>query len=408
MSSTFGDNMKKLLIILLVITSIAFYFYLDDLKVRVSVLQDEIAFYQKVIDEETTYLKTLQLDDGVIVMYNFNGETARVVPYFSNLAAYALAKSEENSDEVVHYLDWYLANLNTSKTDKYGIEGTMFDYDIVVNNGELEYISSEDYDSIDSYAATFLMVVAELYESTEDESFILSNESEIEKVYQALMAVEKDGLFINSFKREVKYLMDNIEVVYGLEKYLTILNDVLIPSGTLNYDERNEYLVELIEDAKYKIAYEMYDFDLEVFHIGYDRDDDILEFGEYTNFYPDMAAQIFPVIFDVIHPESVEALNGYKIHKEIYGLDLYAAIDHGESSFYWTVQGYYYSKLGKSNKVKTYLEAYQEKFSTSRSYPLYNADVGWVILTCENEKAKLEDQLNKLDKYNIIRKYFLN
>jgi len=402
-----GGNMKKLIlvIVILYLGYITVTNHISFTKDKLIDINRDMSFYQDLVDQEVRYLKSLQLSDGAIMMNEFENGKARIVPYFSNLAAYAMAKSKNTDYEIKQYIKWYISKLNNENEDPYQIAGTIFDYTIYEEG--MAYENKYTYDSVDSYAATFIMVVSEYYQNTQDKDFILSIENELELVYRALMSMEDNNLFITSFNRSVKYLMDNCEVVYALEKYQELVTDLLVKEGSFDYSARSENLKAIIKSAKYQIHYELYDFDNEVFDIGYDKEGNKLKFKEYGNFYPDMTAQFFPVIFDIIDPESLEAVITYNKHQEFYNLNMESARENGDTSFYWMIQALFYSKMDKENQLKEYLNDYQTNYATNHTYPMYNAEVAWVILACEHQIEKYEKEKEKIDPFSIIRKFFM-
>ena len=124
--------------------------------------------YQKIATEEAAWLASLQIDNGALLMTRGPNGDFTMNPYFADFAALALLGAGESYYENVRrYMDWHFDHLNTAQTDYNGVDGTIYDYTVTLSNGKLvsEKISinadgKKSYDSTDSYAATFLCVVA--------------------------------------------------------------------------------------------------------------------------------------------------------------------------------------------------------------------------------------------------------
>ncbi|MEX2382232.1 MAG: FAD-dependent oxidoreductase, partial [Opitutales bacterium] len=154
-----------------------------------------------------------QLDDGAIRM-QASGTNVRIVPYFSNLAAHGLLLAHridphaEDLDRVRNWILWYAANQEP--------DGTMYDF-----TGTLEAVTKSDQrDSTDSYAATFLQVLAEFAAIAGPEAVTAEM---VGAGIGALDAIEltfdsADGLTWAMPEYLQKFLMDNLEVKDGLEE----------------------------------------------------------------------------------------------------------------------------------------------------------------------------------------------
>ncbi len=396
-----SGSIKKLLIAVFLLMVIMVYIYKVEEQIRQ--VKAEISFYEEIVESEVSYLKSLQLSDGALSMYSLSKSKIVINPYFSNISIYAMAKTNMANEEVKHYIQWYLSRINDEKVDPFGIDGTIFDYR-VTNLSKLDYKSTGDYDSIDSYAATFLMLISEYYNATGDVEFLLEHEEGIERIYGALMQMKRDDLFSSKPDRDVKYTMDNAEVYYGLKRYMELLEEVLMKYGSLSYGDRLADLKGEVTKIAENLINDVYDNERLYFNIGLDSKGRTLSFKTYRDFYPDMTAQIFPLIFEVNEPKSEQVVNGYQKYSEIYDATVGSAKENGDTSFYWTVQAYYYSKLGKSDKLKAYLVDYKNKLMDTHPYPLYNTEVAWIILACENEITKLENKLDDVDKFGLVRK----
>ena len=126
--------------------------------------EQERAFYRSIVDSENAWLASTQLSNGALPMTPTNNGKVQMNPYFADIAALSLLNQPELYGDVVkEYMKWHFDHLNTAAEDPSGLDGTIFDYTYTVKNGVVtleEWTTpTPTYDSTDSYAATFLMVV---------------------------------------------------------------------------------------------------------------------------------------------------------------------------------------------------------------------------------------------------------
>ena len=193
-----------------------------------------MAFFQNIVDTENAWLASIQLSNGAMPMTPTTNGTVKVTPYFSDFAALSLLNQPNKyAGNVKKYMDWHFSHLNTAKTDYNGVDGTIYDYNVTVSSGKVtgEAIlmsgGKKSYDSTDSYAATFLMVLQKYVEKTGDKAYIVAHKSEIERIVNAMFATMKNGLTLAKPDYAIKYLMDNCEVYGGLRAAASLYRDVL-------------------------------------------------------------------------------------------------------------------------------------------------------------------------------------
>ncbi len=159
-----------------------------------------------------------QLPDGAYSMFlpsngmSFQtGDNVWINPSFDLLAATALLYAydiegqQKYIDSVLSYLQWHAAHLNT--------DGTIYDYDQTYP----DYVSKNDYDSTDAYAAQFIEVAYMYYERTSDGAFLDWVWPYIIKTAGAidLTLDGTDGLAYAKPGNDQKLLMDNSDVYLG-------------------------------------------------------------------------------------------------------------------------------------------------------------------------------------------------
>jgi len=177
-------------------------------------------------------------------------------PYFANYSGIALlntysATGDYKYKEAVRkYLDWYVANIND--------DGSIYDFAGYWSDPK----SINSYDSTDSYAATFLVLVNKYQVETNDDDWINSNIDSIKKVTSAmLMTLDNDDNLTEAKPGyPVKYLMDNTEVRLGLIAASQLAKNNKINDNNFNYRYFSRKISGLTASLKYywnseKLAY---------------------------------------------------------------------------------------------------------------------------------------------------------
>jgi len=348
--------------------------------------QENIELFETIFESETRWLASLQLENGAIPMnYAPNGEV-KMNPYFADFAALALLdKADEYSSMVKKYMDWHFSHLNTAKTDHNGIDGTIYDYIITLKDGKItdESISivknKKSYDSVDSYAATFLMVLNKYYNKTGDSEYIVSHSSEIQRIINALFSTYHKGMTTAKPEWQVKYLMDNSEVYEGLLAAAELFENVLCP-----YNPELEAIEKKCADAALEILQTIED---ELwrpvsgrYEVGIRKivkiPSDLFSWNKY---YPCATAQLFPIIHGVIAPNTERANKLYDKFCEKYDWESFDYPD----VYYWGANLQAAVAMNDIDRVVTYMTNYAE-LTQNHAYPLYNADAARVCLAANS------------------------
>jgi hypothetical protein len=168
-------------------------------------------------------IRAAQLPDGAMRM-SVSGERVRIIPYFANNAAMALLAANhiemqpEDVARVRRWIDWYAAHMEP--------DGTMYDFAGTTSS----YTKTPQRDSTDSYAATFLQLVARYAKAQPSAAAALRPATE-----KALAAIEltydpADGLTWAKPDYKIKYLMDNLEVALALTEAVPYFESVGCPA----------------------------------------------------------------------------------------------------------------------------------------------------------------------------------
>ena len=182
-----------------------------------------------LVDTELAWLASLQLENGALPMTKNNNGDVTVNPYFADITAMALLdKPQQYAQCVKAYLVWHFEHLNTKQSDPNNLDATIFDYTVTLENGKIvKETAKNSYDSVDSYAATFLTTLAKYYARTGDSEFIIAHADDINRVTKTMLSTMFLGLSMASPSYEIKYLMDNCEVYEGLTAVTALYEEVL-------------------------------------------------------------------------------------------------------------------------------------------------------------------------------------
>lgn len=342
---------------------------------------DDIALYKAIFESETAWLASMQLDNGAIPITPVQNGNVSMNPYFADFAALALLDdADQYSAQVQKYTEWHFSHLNTADQDYNGVDGTIYDYTLTVNGGKVtgEAITEKDgkksYDSTDSYAATFLSVLKKYYEKTGDAAYILSRKSDIARVVNAMLATMHGGLTLAKPDYAVKYLMDNCEVYQGALDAAYLLEKVICPADASFRD-----VLKTVQSAAQQISdtveQSLWNPGGNYYEAGLFKDGQIAYKFSWDTYYPCATAQLFPVSFGLISPESERAKSLYRSFCESYDWQNFKIPD----SFYWGSNVYAAAIMNDGERVACYMNYYQ-KIMKKHAYPLYNADAAKVSM----------------------------
>jgi hypothetical protein len=167
---------------------------------------------------DANWIMSARFSDGAIANYV---DRQSVWPYLSNFAAMGLARATAVTRDPSYvaaawqWLTWYQAHQNT--------QGYVTDYRVVSN----VLTSTNDMDSTDSYAGTFLLAVRDAYKVTSDQTRLQQLAPGIEGAVRAIESTQDvDGLTWAKPTWHVKYLMDQAETYAGLLAAVDLANNM--------------------------------------------------------------------------------------------------------------------------------------------------------------------------------------
>lgn len=341
---------------------------------------DMTALYEYVRSYQTSYIRSLQLPSGAI---KDNGtESSKITPYFANFAALALLTepTEQNVSAVKKYISWYLSKLNGTSTQFKGneIAGSVYDY-FAPNE-----TCKGKYDSVDSYAATFLELAARFADiSGGCKSWLMGHKDKLSLVLSAMIKTIdcasntlpgenlNDCLSIAHYDYAIKYLMDNSEVNMGLKAAMRLKSAGLI--------ETSQDLDALLSGNKSGI-------------LGlYNESDGNYDYAKghsskWSEFYPSATAQLYPCLFGVVPADDPRSKTVYEKFNSTYP-EWSAGKTY--SNHPWTMIAYAAAAMGDAGRVNAYLtHIYGLNVKGEQKERWYDAEAGALLLAIEKVSKK--------------------
>lgn len=347
-------------------------------QIPVRLTEEEAEILSSVFDSETTWLASIQLNNGAIPMTSCKNGEVSVNPYFADIAALALLDcGEKYISQVKDYTEWHFSHLNTTETDYNGIDGTIYDYVISVNDSKVvsEAVATangiKSYDSTDSYAATFLCVLKKYYDVTGDKEYIISKSRDIRRITDAMFSTLSNGLTFAKPDYEVRYLMDNCEVYNGS----VAASELLKISGNNEYAKKCEHIAKKI---RYSINGKLMNYFNGNYNVATDKANQTVIDFSWDKYYPCATAQLFPILCGVISPNTERAVSLYNKFCEVYCWENFDIPD----IFCWGSNVYTAALMGDTERVVRYMTKYKNTFA-EHAYPLYNADSARVAMAAK-------------------------
>ena len=327
----------------------------------------------EALADERDWLAMCQLPNGALAQTPYSD---RVVPYFANIAAKSLIDVDPGA--AAKYMVWYLSQLN--RPDRWGLSGTIYDYEVERHGfaagseaTEIVMIATRNYDSADSYAATFLTLVSEYYYKTQDSELVTANLDDINLVAQVIVSLQdKDGLVFVKPGSRTKYLMDNAENYRGLIDWSNILEK-------LGNSSLAAYYRNVAQRIRNGIAQTLYDSERETF--AWSLSPFGKRFPKKGKWYPDGVSQLYLVTCGVLPPEDPKAI---KVWEEFNSQ--FPGWEFGEKRdrFPWSSVAIASIIMGDRGKAVQFAQWAEETFLlNNRPYPWYVLESSNVITLTE-------------------------
>ena len=342
--------------------------------------------YSYIIDAESHYIdSSCVASSGAIILgqglrYTFQGTPHyKISPYESNFAANALLDDPTslNLAVVKNWMTWVFNHLNP--------DGSIYDYYIDKMSGGTELPSIDayardgnipDYDSKDSYAATFLTLARKYAEVVPaDTSWLRGYSDQIESIGKALYscvddsahqfsADNNDGLTVAKTDYQVKYTMDNSEVNEGLRDMVWLEENISTYHNAFFYQN-------LLNNSNTGFS-NLWDDAVTTYYVAEGS-----QAGNWSTFYPDATCQLWPIWCGVISPSSPRAVRLYSTFNSYYP-------DWQNGNYYdpfpWAALSYVAATMNDSSRVNSYL-AYVQGLLNKGQYPAnwYNGEAAFTL-----------------------------
>ena len=328
--------------------------------------------YAALAGAEADWLWEQQLPNGAFAFRAAENGEVSVNPYFACFTAIALTAhdgSAQAGERIRRYIDWHFAHLNTAETDPNGPAGTIFDYRVTLTDGAVTAeASTGDYDSTDSYAALFLVLLRDYAARYGGTALLTENAARIRQVAEVIFSTMEKGYSYAKPGYRMMYLMDNCEVYAGLSAAAEL--------GAIIGDS------DLQKKAADAVSVYQKRFLLDWYRNGHFRwamaPDEKGRFQEeefsWDTFYPDAAAQLYPVIWGLAQPDSLIAKRVYADFCRHWQWEKMDYREQGVSQFYWGAFALAAAKMDDADRLNGWLARYAEAVATDRAYPLYCFD----------------------------------
>lgn len=343
--------------------------------------------YKYLINSEVAYIDSCVTTSGAIIQGRnvrpiFRGTPHyKICPYFSNFAADGLLEDPTPSNLAVvkNWMTWVFDHLNSN--------GSIYDYYVDSLSGGTDLPSTEaypgenipDFDSQDSYAATFLTLARKYVQVVpSDISWLKRYSKQLSSIGNALYATiyysthhfdhlspdNNDGLSVAKLHYQAKYTMDNSEVNEGLRDMVWLERKIIAggnPSFYRKLLKSNTAGFANLWDPAVS-AYYVYEGDVA---------------PNWNTFYPGAECQLWPILCGVISPTSSRAIALYgtfNLH--------YPNWQNGDPSE--APLSYVAALMNDTTRVNTYLLYVQHLLEEGLNTPGANvANAGWIIRAAE-------------------------
>ncbi len=233
-----------------------------------------------------------------------------------------------------------------------------------------------DYDSKDSYAATFLTLARKYAEVVPaDTSWLRGYSDQIESIGNALYSCvddsshqfssdNNDGLTVAKTDYQVKYTMDNSEANEGLR-------DMVWLEQNIDYYHNSFFYQNLLNNNNNGFA-NLWDDTASTYYVAEGSQP-----ANWNTFYPDATCQLWPIWTGVISPSSSRASNLYNTFNSYYP-------DWQNGKYYdpfpWAAICYVAAVMNDSSRVNSYLSYVQELLNKGQ-YPAnwYNGEAAFTL-----------------------------
>lgn len=335
--------------------------YVQDMDITVGSPASNSA-YQSNFNATSSWVSKQVASDGAILY-----TPQEIDPYFANIAAIGMTKDPNRMPQVVSWMNWYINHLNWP--DQWGLYGTTYNYNVSSDGVET---STNEADSTDSYAATFLSVVWNAWQSGDESarSYILGLSYQLDVIGGVLIQTQQsDGLTWAKPNYEIKYLMDNCEGYRGLRDLASIYQYAFGDTSKSTYynnaaDSMQNGILSMWMNGNWAVYRNWYGN-----NIG----------PSMGTWYADASAQVFPVLMGVVNSSDTRAQQSYSNFNAAWpGWPTLSF--NSQDPFPWALVGDAAAAMGDKTRLATYIGTIQNKYvNTGFPWPFYVAEAGWFM-----------------------------
>ncbi len=334
--------------------------YVKQMSVNVGSTSTGGGQFQKNFNAVSQYVSQFSQADGAI-LYAPN----EIEPYYANIAAIGMTKDPARMPQVTAWMKWYINHLNWP--DKWGLYGTMYDYN--VNNGAES--ATQNADSTDSYAATFLSLVWNAWQSADAtaRSYILGLSYQLDVIGGVLIQTQQsDGLTWAKPNYQIKYLMDNCEAYRGLRDLASIFQNAFgDTTKAAYYNAAADKMLNGILGMWLNGTWAVY-------KDGIGR----LAAPNMHTWYADASAQVFPILMGVVDSSDYRAQQSYAAFNAAWP-NWPVLSFNSQDPFPWCLVADAAAAMGDRTRLATYINTVQSKYGSGYPWPFYNAEAGWFL-----------------------------
>lgn len=361
---------------------------------------EDRSFYEDVASRERDFIYECQTAEGSLLDVPESGGKATINAYEANIAIAGILEGESNQKDLIcarHYLQWYGSQMLEGRP--IGLpDGVVPDFDVVVEGDYVESMTPVAPRNWDFEIASYLVALGRYDASGGADDFTAARYDEARRALDALLAlVGEDGLTRVSGTSDVRYLVNNLEVLAALDETVRLYDDSWIPSAENARAAREQERDELLETAnrtRQAIVDNLWDESTSSWYMGLDPEGEPLEISGEDAKFLQAVAQIYPIIFSDVEAaekdgtpadEAGEILRDAQRHYDDFCAEFQwqdLAPDTYVQDHWWPSVAFAAARMGDYERVHTFLENYVgSDRAASHGLPHSLIEAGWAART---------------------------